>query len=64
MRVIPLGNRLWQVSEQDTVLGYIDQVTVLGQIRFRVRRLRHPDARWIQLGEYWEFDSAIDACAS
>jgi len=64
MTVIPLGNQLWQVSDADAVLGYIDQIVVLGEIRFRVRRLRYPDARWIKLGEFWEFDSAVDACVS
>jgi hypothetical protein len=64
MTVIPLGNRLWQVSDADAVLGYIDQILVLGEIRFRVRRLRYPDGRWVKLGEFWEFDLAVDACAS
>jgi len=62
MTVTPINDSFWQVSGDTGVLAYIDRITVLDEIRFRVRKLRYPDAKWVRLGEYWEFERAVEAC--
>lgn len=63
MEVTALGQQFWQVKVDGEVAGYVDEIDVAGETRFRVRRLTYPDARWLVVGEWWELDSALAACA-
>lgn len=63
MEVTALDQRFWQVRVNDEVAGYVDEIDVAGETRFRARRLTYPDGRWLLIGEWWELDQALAACA-
>lgn len=63
MQVTELGGRFWQVRVGDEVAGYVDEIEVAGETRYRARRLKYPNGRWVVIGEWWELDSALEACA-
>ncbi len=61
---IPIHERLWKVTLDNEVAGYVDMIDARDGIRFRARRLNVRYRRWVALGEYWELQAAIDALAS
>ncbi|HNP15127.1 MAG: hypothetical protein KF739_09285 [Cryobacterium sp.] len=63
MDVTALDQRFWQVQVEGQVTGYVDEIEVAGETRYRARRLKYPDGRWVVLGEWWELDPALAACA-
>lgn len=64
MQVTALDQRFWQVRVGDEVAGYVDEIEVAGETRYRARRLKYPDGRWVVIGEWWELDPALAACAA
>jgi hypothetical protein len=63
VQVTALDQRFWQVSVGGEVAGYVDEIEVAGETRYRARRLTYPDGRWLLIGEWWELDPALAACA-
>lgn len=63
MEVTALDQRFWQVKVEGEVVGYVDEVVVAEETRYRARRLTYPAGRWVVLGEWWELDPALAACA-
>lgn len=63
VEITALDQRFWQVKVEGEVVGYVDEIDVSGERRFRARRLTYPDGRWVVIGEWWEFDPALAACA-
>lgn len=63
MDVTAVDRRFWQVKVDGEVTGYVDEIEVAGETRFRARRLTLPGGRWVILGEWWELDPALAACA-
>ncbi len=63
MDVTALDQRFWQVKVDGQVVGYVDEIDVAGEVRYRARRLTYPDGRWMVIGEWWELDPALAACA-
>lgn len=63
MDVTAVDQRFWQVKVAGEVVGYVDEIEVAGETRFRARRLVWPDGRWAIIGEWWELDPALKACA-
>jgi hypothetical protein len=63
MDVTALDQRFWQVSVAGEVAGYVEEIDVGGETRYRVRRLSNPDGRWAVIDEWWELESALTACA-
>ncbi|HRN28613.1 MAG TPA: hypothetical protein PK781_08760 [Terrimesophilobacter sp.] len=63
MQVTALGGRFWQVRVGDDVAGYVDEIEVAGETRYRARRLQAPSGRWTLIGEWWELDAALEALA-
>lgn len=63
MEVTALDQRFWQVRMEGEVVGYVDEIDVAGETRFRARRLKYPDGRWVHIGEWWELEPALAACA-
>ncbi|MBB5633060.1 hypothetical protein BKA04_001283 [Cryobacterium mesophilum] len=61
--VTALDQRFWQVKVDGEVAGYVDEIKVAGETRYRARRLKYPDGRWLLIGEWWELDPALAACA-
>ena len=61
--VTAVDQRFWQVKVAGEVVGYVDEIEVAGETRFRARRLTWPDGRWTPIGEWWELDPALKACA-
>ncbi|MBN9151875.1 MAG: hypothetical protein J0H56_10725 [Micrococcales bacterium] len=63
MDVTAVSQSFWQVKVAGEVTGYVDEIEVAGETRYRARRLALPGARWVILGEWWELDPALAACA-
>ena len=63
MQVTAVNQRFWQVRVGDEVAGYVDEIEVAGETRYRARRLRVPSGKWSVIGEWWELDAALEACA-
>ena len=63
MEVTALHQQFWQVKLDGDVVGYVDEIEVAGETRFRARRLKYPDGRWVLIGEWWDLEPALAACA-
>ena len=61
--VTAVDQRFWQVKVAGEVVGYVDEIVVDSEVRYRARRLSWPDGRWSLIGEWWELDPALKACA-
>jgi hypothetical protein len=63
--VIELTTGLWMVKEQanevGTIRGYITTVDVAGEVRFCARLPHLNPTQGLRLGEYWEWDRALEA---
>jgi hypothetical protein len=63
--VIELTTGLWMVKEQahevGTIRGYITTIEVAGELRYCARLPHLNPTQGIRLGEYWEWDRALEA---
>lgn len=58
---VPVGDSLWRVIRTGgDLLGYIDRIATSDGDRFRVRRMLTTQRRFIAVGEFWQFDDALD----
>ena len=59
--VIQLHDDLWRVTRLDgEVVGYIDRTETPSGSRYRAKRMLQHQRRFIAVGEFWEFDDAMD----
>lgn len=61
INLVQLHDELWRVTRTDgEVLGYIESFVESRGRRFRTKRLIPRQARFLPLGEFWNFDDAVD----
>jgi hypothetical protein len=59
--VIPLHDDLWRVTRADgDVLGYVERSLTVSGYRYLAKRLLQRQRRFLPVGEFWEFDDAMD----
>ncbi|MBG6053811.1 hypothetical protein IWX81_000201 [Salinibacterium sp. CAN_S4] len=59
--VVPLHDDLWRVTRADgDVLGYVERSLTVSGYRYLAKRLLRRQRRFLPVGEFWEFDDAMD----
>lgn len=60
--VIALHGRLWRATRVDgSVAGYIELIDRGGEDRFRSKRLRPRAQGFLEVGEFWSADEAVES---
>jgi hypothetical protein len=58
---VQLNDELWRVTRPTgEVLGYLEQFRVRAGLRYRAKRFIVRHKRFIEVGEFWSMDDAID----
>lgn len=59
--VVPLHDDLWRVTRPDgDVIGYVERSLTASGYRYLAKRLLQRQRRFLPIGEFWEFDDAMD----
>ena len=59
--MIQLHDDLWRVTRPDgEVIGYVERSETASGYRYLSKRLLQRQRRFISVGEFWEFDDAMD----
>ena len=58
---IQLHDDLWRITRPDgEVLGYVERRSTPSGPRFQAKRMLQRQRRFLAVGEFWEFDAAMD----
>ena len=61
LNLVQLHNELWRVTRPcGEVLGYIERFEVQAGVRFRAKRFIARQRRFVEVGEFWKMDDAVD----
>lgn len=61
INLVQLHDELWRVTRVDgDVLGYVESFLEPRGRRFRSKRLIVLHKRFVELGDFWSFDDAVD----
>jgi len=61
LRLAPIGDGRWRVlGPNGLITGHIDARAALSGVRYRARRYHAPSRAFVDLGEFWSIDDAID----
>lgn len=61
INLVQLHDELWRVTRADgDVLGYVESFMEPRGRRFRAKRFIVLHKRFIELGDFWSFDDAVD----
>ena len=61
LHLVQLHDELWRVTRPSgDVLGYVEQFRVRAGLRFRAKRFITRQRRFVEMGEFWSMDDAID----
>ncbi|MCU1583957.1 MAG: hypothetical protein JWM49_513 [Microbacteriaceae bacterium] len=61
LTLVQLNDELWRVTRPTgEVLGYLEQFRVRAGLRYRAKRFIVRQNRFIEVGEFWSMDDAID----
>lgn len=61
INLVQLHDELWRVTRADgDVLGYVESFMEPRGRRFRSKRFIVLHKRFLELGEFWSFDDAVD----
>ena len=61
VNLVQLHDDLWRVTRPDgDVLGYVEGFDDPRGRRFRSKRLMALQRRFVELGEFWSFDDAVE----
>ena len=61
LHLVQLHDELWRVTRPSgDVLGYVEQLRVRAGLRFRAKRFITRQRRFVEMGEFWSMDDAID----
>ncbi len=59
--LVQLNDELWRVTRPSgEVLGYLERLRVPAGDRFRAKRFLVRKHRFVEMGEFWRMDDAID----
>ncbi|MCU1424767.1 MAG: hypothetical protein JWM51_1058 [Microbacteriaceae bacterium] len=58
---VHLNDALWRVVRHDgEVVGYVERFTESRGIRYRAKRFIVRQQRFVPIGEFWQYDDALD----
>ena len=58
---IQLHDDLWRITRHDgEVLGYVERRVTSGGQRFLAKRMLQRQRRFLPIGEFWDFDAAME----
>ena len=61
LHLVPLHDELWRVTRPSgEVLGYVERFGVRAGLRFRAKRFIVRQRRFVEMGEFWSMDDAVD----
>jgi hypothetical protein len=61
LHLVQLHEELWRVTRPSgDVLGYLEQFRVRAGLRFRSKRFIVRQRRFVEMGEFWSMDDALD----
>lgn len=61
LQLVQLHDALWRVTRPSgDVLGYVEQFPVRAGVRFRAKRFIARQRRFVEMGEFWSMDDAVD----
>lgn len=61
LHLVQLHDELWRVTRYSgEVLGYVEQFRVRAGLRFRAKRFIARQRRFVEVGEFWNMDDAVD----
>lgn len=61
INLVQLHDELWRVTRADgDVLGYVESFSDPRGTRYRSKRLIPLHKRFVELGDFWSFDDAVD----
>ena len=61
LHLVQLHDALWRVTRPSgDVLGYVEQFRMRAGLRFRAKRFIARQRRFVEMGEFWSMDDAID----
>lgn len=59
-RLVPAAPDLWRVLRPDgRILGHLQRVDSARGVRYRARRYHLPTRAFLELGEFWSADDAV-----
>ena len=61
LHLVQLHDELWRVTRPSgEVLGYVERFGVRAGLRFRAKRFIVRQRRFVEMGEFWSMDDAVD----
>ena len=61
LHLVQLHDELWRVTRPSgDVLGYVEQFRVRAGLRFRAKLFIARQRRFVEMGEFWSMDDAVD----
>jgi hypothetical protein len=61
LHLVQLHDELWRVTRPSgEVLGYLERFGVRTGVRFRAKRFIARQRRFVEMGEFWSMDDAVD----
>jgi hypothetical protein len=61
LHLVQLHDELWRVTRPSgEVLGYVERFGVRAGPRFRAKRFIVRQRRFVEMGEFWSMDDAVD----
>jgi hypothetical protein len=61
LALVRVHDDLWRITRTDgDVLGYVERFEVRDGLRYRAKRYIARQSRFVSMGEFWGFDSAVD----
>ena len=61
LALVRVHDDLWRITRTDgEVLGYVERFEVRDGFRYRAKRYIIRQGRFVAMGDFWVFDSAVD----
>jgi len=61
LALVRVHDDLWRITRTDgEVLGYVERFAVRDGLRYRAKRYIARQGRFVEMGDFWGFESAVD----